>query len=181
MAGTRRPTSPRSPRPGGVSRRPASAARVRSEPSSGNLPVPRGFTRRAAVLALLALVIAVAISPFLRAWLEQQSEVAALRADISAREERIDRLDDQLVRWDDDAYVVAQARERFTYVMPGEIGYVVLDESRAEQDAADPTAAAARSVAAEHGSWFGALWTSVQLAAGTEAPAGVAPPPDPAP
>jgi len=119
-------------------------------------------------------VIAVAVSPFLRAWVEQQSEVAALRAEIAEREATIDELDDQLTRWDDDAYIVAQARERFTYVMPGEVGYVVLDESPTERDAAAPAAAAARGVAEGHGSWFGALWSSVQLAGGTEGPGSVA-------
>lgn len=166
MTGSRRPTSPRSPRSPGASRRPGSAARVRSQPAERPTGPPRGLSRRAAVLAVLALVIAVAVSPFVRAWVEQQSELAALETDIAERGARVDDLGRELGRWDDDAYVVAQARERFSFVLPGEVGYVVLDETRAEQDAADPTAAAVREVAADHGSWFAALWSSVEVAGG---------------
>lgn len=176
MAGSRRPTSPRGTRPGGGTRRPAEAARVRE----GRLRPGRAtgaLSRRVAVLAVLALVVAVAMSPFARAWYGQRQELAALREDIAAGEARVEDLDAQLERWDDDAYVIAQARERFTYVMPGEVGYVVLDSSVAEQDAADPTAAAARDVAAEDGTWFSALWSSVEQAAGTQA--GDVPPPEP--
>ena len=175
MPGSRRPTSPRRTRPGPTSRHPAVAARVREEQSRAR---PTGaLSRRVAILGVLALVVAVALSPFVRAWVDQRQELAALRADIADSQERVEDLDAQLGRWDDDAYVIAQARERFTYVMPGEVGYVVLDESVAEQDAADPTSAAARDVAAERGTWFAALWSSLELAAGTET--GDVPPPEP--
>lgn len=176
MAGSRRPTSPRRTRPGDA-RRPAGAARVREERPPRATGATGALSRRVAVLAVLALVVAVAVSPFVRAWVEQRQELAAVRQDIARSEARIEDLDAQLARWDDDAYVIAQARERFTYVMPGEVGYVVLDESVAEQDAADPTAAAARDVAAERGTWFSALWSSVELAAGTRA--SDVPPPEP--
>ena len=113
---------------------------------------------------MLLLAVATALSPFVRALVEQQSRLSALETDVAEREKRVDELAEQLERWEDPAFVVAQARERFTYVMPGEVGYVVLDESRADVDAEDPSRAAARQVADTEGSWFGNLWTSVQLA-----------------
>lgn len=125
---------------------------------------PRGLSRRAAILAVLLLAIATALSPFVRALVEQQSRLGALEADVAEREQRVDDLTAQLERWDDPAFVIAQARQRFTYVMPGEIGYVVLDDSPAQQDADDPSRAAARQAAATEGSWFGNLWTSVEIA-----------------
>ncbi len=181
----RRPTPPRSGRTEGASGRPprpraapkaptrpqgrktrgartAEVAGGRSR-AGGGTP-PRGLSRRAAILAVLLLAIATALSPFVRALVEQQSRLSALEADVAEREQRVDELTEQLERWEDPAFVVAQARQRFTYVMPGEVGYVVLDESRADQDAEDPSRAAAREVADTEGSWFGNLWTSVQIA-----------------
>ncbi len=126
---------------------------------------------------MLLLAIATALSPFVRALVEQQSRLAALETDVAEREQRVDDLTEQLERWDDPAYVVAQARQRFTYVMPGEVGYVVLDEQAVDQDADDPSRVAARQAAASvtEGSWFGNLWTSVQVAG--EAPVTPAPAP----
>lgn len=129
---------------------------------------PRGLSRRAAVMAVLLLVVATAISPFVRALVAQQSRIAALEAEVAEREQRVSDLDTELARWDDPAFVVAQARQRFTYVMPGEVGYVVLDDPATADADQDPTGAAAQEVSNAVGSWFGALWTSVQVAA--EAP-----------
>lgn len=132
---------------------------------------PRGLSRRAAVMAVLLLVVATAISPFVRALVAQQSRIAALEAEVAEREQRVSDLDTELARWDDPAFVVAQARQRFTYVMPGEVGYVVLDDPATADADQDPTGAAAQEVSNAVGSWFGALWTSVQVAA--EAPGDV--------
>ncbi len=125
---------------------------------------PRGLSRRAAVLVVLLLAIATAMAPFMRALVEQQSRIASLEEDVAQRERDVDDLDRQLGRWQDPAFVVAQARQRFTYVMPGEVGYVVLDEAQVVQDLADPSRAAAREVSHDDASWFGALWSSVELA-----------------
>lgn len=166
---TRRPTHPRTDRSAGASvrgRRPGEASRtprVAGRPPRVAAP-PRGLSRRAAVMAVLLLVVATAMSPFVRALVAQQSRIAALEADVAEREQRVSDLDTELARWDDPAFVVAQARQRFTYVMPGEIGYVVLDDAAAADASTDPSAVAAEEVSRASGSWFGALWTSVQVA-----------------
>ncbi len=122
------------------------------------------------MLVVLLLAVATAMAPFMRALVEQQSRIASLQEGVAQRERDVDDLDQQLERWQDPAFVVAQARQRFTYVMPGEVGYVVLDEAQSVQDVADPSRAAAREAARnDDASWFGALWTSVELA-GQEPP-----------
>ena len=166
---TRRPTHPRTPPSSGAQargRRPGEAARTPRV--AGRAPraaaPPRGLSRRAAVMAVLLLVVATAVSPFVRALVAQQSRIAALEADVAEREQRVSELDSELARWDDPAFVIAQARQRFTYVMPGEVGYVVLDDEAAADARTDPSAVAAEEVSRASGSWFGALWTSVQVA-----------------
>ncbi len=141
------------------SRRPGPAARPRSPRAEAPAP-PRGLSRRAAVLAVLLLGLAAVLAPYLRDYVEQRGERAALEADVAQAEEDVTRLQRELDRWDDPAYVAAQARERLTMVMPGETGYVVLDLP--EQDRPDDAEDAAQ--AAPGGAWFGAVWESVRVA-----------------
>ena len=92
------------------------------------------------LLGLLSVVAPV------RTWTAQQSDLGALRADVQAREERVSDLQRQAYRWDDPAYVGAQARERLHYLQPGETGYRVVDAPPAPaQTAPAPSPSAAPS------------------------------------
>ena len=207
----RRPTTPRASGPGrgkGVSgsgrssaagpgvgsRRPAVSARPRSAPaavtaSSGR--GPRGLPRRAAVFATLLLLVAAASAPNLRDYVGQQAELVAVEDELAARQARVADLEDQLERWQDPAFVAQQARQRFGFVMPGEVGYIVLDPPTAAD--ANPSVVAAEEGAAVDRAWFGSLWASIEQAgaevqAGAPAPAPASsgatpapPPPDPVP
>jgi cell division protein FtsB len=185
---TRRPAAPRGARrpgpPGGTSRvrgtatssgpaapsgsrRPGTAARPRSsQPAEPR--APRGLTRRAGVLAVLLLVAAAVVAPYLRSFAEQQAQLATLHDEVAERRREVADLEAQLQRWDDPAFVMARARERLFMVMPGETGYVVLDPPSPQELAAeDPAATARAATAAAAGSgrpWYGTLWESVQLA-----------------
>ena len=86
------------------------------------------LTGRAAILALVLAALIVSYASSLRAWSEQQARLADLRTEASDRSRRVADLEKELDRWRDPAYVEAQARQRFGWVMPGEVGYVVVDE-----------------------------------------------------
>jgi cell division protein FtsB len=129
---------------------------------------PRGFSRRAAVLAGLLLVVGIAVAPFLRDAANQQSEISALREEVATREKNVADLEQQLARWDDPAFVKAQARQRLKYVMPGEVGYLVLDEGEKQEEPTTPTDVAAQQVSTSTRPWFGTLWESVQEAGNPE-------------
>jgi cell division protein FtsB len=135
------------------------------------------LSRRAAVLAGLLLVVGIALAPFLKDAVNQQAELAALERDVVQREQRVDELEQQLDRWDDPAFVKAQARQRLKYVMPGEVGYIVLDE-RPEEEPVGPSSQAAGDVEGHAGPWFGSLWQSVQQAG--QEPVDLTKPADPA-
>jgi hypothetical protein len=136
-------------------------------------------------MAVLLLVVALAVAPYVRSLADQQSRLAALRADVASREANVRQLETQLERWQDPAFVKARARERLFMVMPGETGYVVLDPpSSGEVAPEDPAevAQAAQAAAADGGAhsprpWFGTLWESVQLAAAEPPPTDTAPSP----
>jgi Septum formation initiator len=78
------------------------------------------------VLVLAALMVSYASS--LRAYVEQRRHLGALQEQIQRSEQNIADLQREQRRWQDDAYVISQARARFAFGFPGEVGYRVLDE-----------------------------------------------------
>jgi len=123
-----------------VSSRPAAAARPRTarDGSRGRLPA---VTARGVALVVVALVAVGSVVAPARAWVEQRSALADLRADVAQREQHVAALQAESDRWDDPAYAAAQARARLEYVVPGETRYAVLGApASASPSAAVPTA-----------------------------------------
>ena len=85
-----------------------------------------GFT--IATLTVLVLTVVV-LAPSLRIFVEQQQQLAQLRADVEAQKAGVKDLNDERARWDDPSYIEAQARERLNYVYPGEYSYLVINDS----------------------------------------------------
>ena len=125
------------------------------------------FTGRAATLLLVAAVLAVSYASSARAWLQQRSDISTLRSQIIQHKAGIARLQQAERRWHDPAYIEAQARLRFGWVMPGETGYRVIDSNgHVLPDGASQLtqpAAAARQPPV----WWKAAWGSV-VAAGND-------------
>ena len=122
------------------------------------------LTGRAAVLVLVVAVLTVSYGSSLKAYLQQRSHIAELKEQIAVREESIGALEREKRRWEDPAFVQAQARERFGYLMPGETSYVVLDENgqplESEARLHDPD----EVVKVEPTAWWTTAWASVELA-----------------
>ena len=141
--------------------------------------VPRLLTVRAMVLGIVCLVAFVLVYPTLHSYLGERAEVDRLRADVAAAQARNDDLNADLARWDDPAYVAAQARERLSFVLPGEKAFRVVDPETVQDDgtvvAADPPTGAGEIGSLQP--WYLTVWDSVQSAgddaptAGTTAPA----------
>ena len=112
------PGRPSRPAPGRPARPVASAPTPRRRPR---------LTSRATILVAVLAVLLVSYASSARAYLQQRSELDALRAEIEQRESAIADLEREMRRWQDPAYVQQEARE-LGYVMPGETSYVVLDE-----------------------------------------------------
>src|SRR3954453_287781 len=108
--------------------RPARAAAARPQPAPATSERPRSrLTGRAAVLVLVLAVLTVSYASSLRAYLQQRSHINELKTSIAQHEADIDALETEKARWDDPAYVRAQARARLGYVMRGGKTYLVLE------------------------------------------------------
>jgi len=111
------------------------------------------LTGRALVLLLTIGFVGVILAVPVRNYFGQRAEIAALEAQIQVTQENVDRLQLEQQRWDDPAYIAAEARRRLLFVMPGETGYVSLgaDGRPAAETISD-------QVAEEEPNWYGKLW-----------------------
>lgn len=133
-----------------------------AEPPAVEENEPRSsLTTRAAVLLGVLAILAVSYALPVRAWLDQRAqlgEVAAERDELAAE---VAELQGALELWDDPAYVRAQARERLNFVMPGEVGLIVIGT----ESTAPPEPATGALVPAAEGEQ---PWWSTLLSAFTE-------------
>ena len=165
------------PAPGRTSDKPPSprAPRV-SRPDSVTAPAPEhtvlrlggsdGVTvpARVLIIALVLLGAFIITFPSLRGYLSQRAQYDAILRDIAEAEATSTALESELAQWQDDDYVRSQARERLSYVMPGETTYVVVGaEAFEEQQAGSAAATAADNVRP----WYETVRESARVAGQT--------------
>jgi cell division protein FtsB len=134
-----------------------SAAAVRRRPL---------FTGRAALLGALVLLLALTLAGPVRQYLAGRAELVRLAAEGRELDQRAEDLQTQLERQADPVYAQRQARERLTYVLPGDRLLVVVDGEAVEGDAGTLAEAA---TAAEPRSWYEGLMESLAAADGDPA------------
>lgn len=107
----------------------------------------------------VVLLLIASYTSTLHAWWEQRGDIQATRAEIVMRKQQIVADQDQLKRWDDPAYVKQQAKERFGWVTPGEVGYRVIGSDGAVKGDV-PTLDAPPQASSK--AWYDQLWGSVK-------------------
>jgi cell division protein FtsB len=142
-------------------RSPSARSTVRSASTKSgagaSAPDRPSLTGRAVVLAAVLGLLVFTLAVPARELIHQRADINALRAANAATQARVDGLMIRRERLQDPAYITSLIRERLHYVLPGEVGYVVLDPSEAPA----PTT---RKKAATAVPWYGQLWDSVQTA-----------------
>jgi len=151
-----------SPRAAVQGRSAASGAAARAASATASLRQRPNLTGRAVVLATALALVVFTLAVPARELISQRQQIAALQSANDAQAARVQSLQVQQQRLDDPAYITSLIRERLHYVMPGEVGYVVLDPSEA------PAPTTKKPVAAPV-AWYSTVWSSVRTtdAAGT--------------
>lgn len=121
----------------------------------------RRLTSRAVILLAVVVLLMASYASSLHAWWQQRVEIETKRAEIVRLQDDIDEIDREFTRWEDPAYVEQQARERFGWVMPGEVGYKVIGID-GEVKGASPELSAPEP--AREPTWYQKLWGSVEEA-----------------
>ncbi len=114
------------------------------------------------MLLSVVLLLVASYTSALHAWWEQRGEIQAAKAEIIMRRDAIAQLKDTKARFDDPAFIKQQARARFGWVMPGEVGYRVIGDDGAVQG--DVPTLDAPPPATRDRAWYDRLWGSVEQA-----------------
>jgi hypothetical protein len=114
------------------------------------------------VLVLVVAGLMVSYASSFRAYLDQRHHIEQLQTSIASSRAEIATLEREKQRWKDPAYVVAQARARFAFGFPGEVGYQVLDEDGRPLDHEDSLTDPTQEV--EDPEWWQATLTSIETA-----------------
>jgi cell division protein FtsB len=139
---------------------------------------PTAITTRSAILGVVVMVLALALTVPLRQYVAQRGKVARLRARPQQAQARVDALEARKRQLQDPAYVEQLARERLHFVRPGEVPYILLTPPPAPAPSR-PGVAGGPGVGGT-GPWYSRLWGTVE-AAGRTAPPRPAPSPTPTP
>jgi cell division protein FtsB len=105
-------------------------------------------------VGVLLIVLALAYAYPVREYLAQEAEISAMEQAQAEQRDRIRDLTERVAKWDDDNYVIAQARSRLQLVRRGEVLFVVGPES--------PVVPAGEQAADEP--WISQLWSNLQAA-----------------
>jgi cell division protein FtsB len=119
------------------------------------------------MMGVLVLAVVV-LAPSIAAYAAQRQQIAELKAEVARQEAEVAQLRDQRERWNDETYIVTQARERLYYVLPGEVSYLVIDD-RSPEVLADADRAVSGEVTEQQGDWMQILLRSAMTAGLTPA------------
>lgn len=86
------------------------------------------------MLAIIVLFVVV-LAPSLRTLIQQQEQISQKQQEVAEQKADVAQKKKDVARWDDPAYIEAQARDRLLYVYPGEESYLVMGtEDSADDD-----------------------------------------------
>jgi cell division protein FtsB len=120
------------------------------------------FTGRGVLLGGLILLLALTLAGPVRQYIAGRAELVRLAAEGRQLDQRTADLHKQLTRQSDPAYAEQQARERLTYVLPGDRLVIIADGEATDGDAGSVPA----TVPADPVPWYQGLLDSVRAADG---------------
>ncbi|ROQ38537.1 cell division protein FtsB [Frondihabitans sp. PhB188] len=129
-----------------------------------------GFSLLMLVIIVLFVVI---LAPSLRTLIQQQQQITQLQGQVDEQKQNVDDLKDDVARWNDPAYIEAQARDRLLYVYPGEYSYLVMDDSKSSGTTSTTSTGTkiTRDIQTPTVDWVSAMQASILDAGLTDEPA----------
>ena len=129
----------------------------------------RNFRLSGFALSMLGLIVAalLVLAAPLKTLVEQRQQIAQLEASLAEAQDAVDELNEEVARWEDPAYIEAQARERLYYVLPGDVSYLVVGQ--ADLDSGQDELPISDEIQTTQTDWVGGLLSSVYTAGLTNA------------
>jgi cell division protein FtsB len=120
-----------------------------------------GFSFVMMGILILAVIV---LAPSVRTYAEQRQQIDDLSASVAEQEADVDQLKDERERWNDRTFVTTQARDRLSYVMPGDVSFLVLNDTGATVDASPDTADVSTAIQDTEVDWVDSMFRSVMTA-----------------
>ncbi|MFO7689962.1 MAG: septum formation initiator family protein [Cryobacterium sp.] len=134
-----------------------------------------GFSLMMMGILVLAVVV---LAPSLRTYAEQRQEINRLSATVAEQRETVDDLKAERDRWNDRTFVTTQARDRLSYVLPGDISFLVINDLPISPAGTADAAPVSTEIQDTDIDWLDSMFASVMtagLAPEASAPASVVP------
>ncbi|GAA1137654.1 FtsB family cell division protein [Ornithinicoccus hortensis] len=146
--------------------------RAGTRPATGAPVRPQGTTRaarrtapphvwRLGILVVLLAFLALFLTPTLRGYIEQRSDITRMEQAVAREEHRIAELQADVEAWKEPETIEREARDRLRFVKPGETAFTVLDDTEEQVTEPLPGMAGVTTDVHEHRPWYGEVWESV--------------------
>lgn len=121
------------------------------------------------MMGILVLAVIV-LAPSLHSYAAQQQQIADLRATVQQAKDTVDHARAERERWNDRTYVITQARERLSYVLPGDISFLVINDLPQSTPEASTAPVSKHIQEDDHVDWMQSMFASIMTAGlGSEA------------
>jgi cell division protein FtsB len=115
------------------------------------------------MMGILVLAVIV-LAPSVRTYAEQRQQIDDLSASVAEQEAAVDGLKAERERWNDRTFVTTQARDRLSYVMPGDISFLVINDTGAAVDTSAEPAPVSTAIQDTEIDWVDSVFRSVMTA-----------------
>lgn len=149
-----------------VAKAPAAQPGAAAATGSTSAPLRRGLrlTQRALILLVVVVLLLISYATTLRVYFDQQHQIAQTRQQIAEHQQSISALQGEVQRWNDPAYVEAQARERLGWVLPGETGFRVIGPDGQPYAGGQQIGTGQLPASGHPATWWETMWASVRTA-----------------
>jgi len=115
------------------------------------------------MIGLLVLAVVV-LAPGLRTFAEQRQDIDRLKTAVTDQQASVDHLKTERERWNDRTYITTQARDRLSYVLPGDVSFLVINDLALPVTGAPSTAPVSTKIQSTDVDWLTSVFASVMTA-----------------
>ena len=115
------------------------------------------------MMGILVLAVVV-LAPSLRTYAEQRQQINQLQDSVQDAQATVDQLTSERERWNDRTYIETQARDRLSYVQPGDISFLVINDLTPSTTDAPDTAPVSKDIQDTQVDWLKSMFASAMTA-----------------
>ncbi|TFD28320.1 FtsB family cell division protein [Cryobacterium cryoconiti] len=120
-----------------------------------------GFSLVMMGLLIMAVVI---LAPGIRTYVDQRQQIDRLTAAVEAQQGAVEELKSERERWNDRTYVTTQARDRLSYVLPGDVSFLVINDLALPVTGGAAAPVATPTIQTTNVDWLSSMFASVMTA-----------------